>query len=209
MPILYLSEIDQTKEKLMSVLEDRRLSFLYPMLMVQQKMSRAIETDPNPTSIYKWIKDNVNSKMHTTPVFINVLTTSLLKYITSLTTLGDGVDPQQPPEKTTQEQEKELVDRLKPVLQLMIHDYPNLQLVALYALQVHCYQNQFPKGMLLRMFMYFYDMEIVEEEVFLRWKEDITDVYPGKGKGLFQVNQWLTWLEEAEEEEEDEGSDPE
>lgn len=35
--------------------------------------------------------------------------------------------------------------------------------------------------------MYFYDMEIVEEEVFLKWKEDITDFYPGKGKALFQV----------------------
>lgn len=41
--------------------------------------------------------------------------------------------------------------------------------------------------MLLRYFVYFYDMEIIEEEAFLAWKEDITQEFPGKGKALFQV----------------------
>ena len=31
-------------------------------------------------------------------------------------------------------------------------------------------------------------MEIIEEEAFLAWKEDITQEFPGKGKALFQVN---------------------
>lgn len=43
-------------------------------------------------------------------------------------------------------------------------------------------------GMLLRMFMNMYDMEVVEEEVFLKWKEEVNDEYPGKGKALFQVS---------------------
>lgn len=43
------------------------------------------------------------------------------------------------------------------------------------------------KGMLLRYFVNFYDMEIIEEEAFLAWKEDITQEFPGKGKALFQV----------------------
>lgn len=42
-------------------------------------------------------------------------------------------------------------------------------------------------GMLLRFFVHFYDMEIIEEEAFLAWKEDITQEFPGKGKALFQV----------------------
>lgn len=42
-------------------------------------------------------------------------------------------------------------------------------------------------GMLLRFFVHFYDMEIIEEEAFLSWKEDVTQEYPGKGKALFQV----------------------
>ena len=35
--------------------------------------------------------------------------------------------------------------------------------------------------------MYLYDLEVIEEEVFLRWREEVTDEYPGKGKALFQV----------------------
>lgn len=42
-------------------------------------------------------------------------------------------------------------------------------------------------GMLLRYFVNFYDMEIIEEEAFLAWKEDVTQEFPGKGKALFQV----------------------
>lgn len=45
----------------------------------------------------------------------------------------------------------------------------------------------FPSGMLLRYFVNLYDMEIIEEEAFLSWKEDLTQEYPGKGKALFQV----------------------
>ncbi|EHB01127.1 Eukaryotic translation initiation factor 4 gamma 2 [Heterocephalus glaber] len=78
---------------------------------------------------------------------------------------------------------------------------------ALYALQVHCYNSNFPKGMLLSFFVHFYDMEIIEEEAFLTWKEDVTQEFPGKGKALFQVNQWVTWLETAEKEESEEEAD--
>ena len=42
-------------------------------------------------------------------------------------------------------------------------------------------------GMLLRFFVNFYNMEVIEEEAFLKWKEDISDEHPGKGKALFQV----------------------
>lgn len=101
-------------------------------------------------------------------------------------------------------------------MQKFLHDHVDLQVSALYALQVHCYNSNFPKGerthvgrtsegwllnstlnpgitfcllgMLLRFFVHFYDMEIIEEEAFLAWKEDITQEFPGKGKALFQVN---------------------
>jgi len=65
----------------------------------------------------------------------------------------------------------------------------------------------FPKGLLLRWFNLMYELEIVEEEAFLKWREDVTDAYPGKGKALFQVNTWLTWLAEAESEDEEDDDD--
>lgn len=67
----------------------------------------------------------------------------------------------------------------------------------------------FQLGMVLRWFVMLYESEIVEEEVFLRWREDLNENYPGKGQALFQVNTWLTYLEEAEESEEDEDEDEE
>lgn len=49
--------------------------------------------------------------------------------------------------------------------------------------------------MLLRYFVNFYDMEIIEEEAFLAWKEDITQEFPGKGKALFQVMYTLCFVQ--------------
>ena len=46
---------------------------------------------------------------------------------------------------------------------------------------------------MLRMFMSMYDMEVVDEEVFLKWKEEVNDEYPGKGKALFQVRTQSLW----------------
>lgn len=57
--------------------------------------------------------------------------------------------------------------------------------------------------MLLRWFKELYESSVIEEDAYLRWREDITDMYPGKGDALFEVNKWLTWLQDAESEEEE------
>ena len=46
--------------------------------------------------------------------------------------------------------------------------------------------------MLLRIFVLLYDTEVVEEEAFLKWKEDVSEKHPGKGKALFQVRSALS-----------------
>lgn len=43
-------------------------------------------------------------------------------------------------------------------------------------------------GLLLRLFVYWYEMDVIDEEVLLQWREDPSDRYPGKGKALFQVH---------------------
>lgn len=89
------------------------------------------------------------------------------------------------------------------MLEAFLQEKTDLQVVAIYALQVFCDSVEYPKGMLLRWFTALYDFSVIEEEAFIRWKEDLSDAYPGKGNALFQVNSYLTWLEEAESEEED------
>lgn len=104
------------------------------------------------------------------------------------------------------DKEKEMILSYKDVLQPFLPS-PELQLISVYSLQVFCFSRGFPKGLLLRWFVSLYEADIVDEHVFLQWKEDVNDSYPGKGKALFQVNNWLTWLEEAESEDDDDDDD--
>ncbi|XP_066556511.1 eukaryotic translation initiation factor 4 gamma 2b isoform X2 [Amia ocellicauda] len=202
-----LPEIDQNKDRMLEILEGKGLSFLFPLLKLEKELLKQIKADPSPQAIYKWIKDNISPKLHTDKGFVNILMTSFLQYISHEMSIAEGDDQLSAPSKEQLDQEKQLLLAFKPVMQKFLHDHVDLQVSALYALQVHCNNNGFPKGMLLRYFVNFYDMEIIEEEAFLAWKEDITQEFPGKGKALFQVNQWLTWLETAEEEESDEEAD--
>uniref|UniRef100_A0A3B3Y787 Eukaryotic translation initiation factor 4 gamma 2 n=1 Tax=Poecilia mexicana TaxID=48701 RepID=A0A3B3Y787_9TELE len=202
-----LPEIDQNKDRMLEVLEGKGLSFLFPLLKLEKELLKQIKADPSPQSIYKWIKDNISPRLHTDKGFVNILMTSFLQYISQELCMAESDDQLAAPSKEQLEQEKQLLLAFKPVMQKFLHDHTELQVSALYALQVHCNASGFPKGMLLRYFVNFYDMEIIEEEAFLAWKEDITQEFPGKGKALFQVNQWLTWLETAEEEESEEEAD--
>uniref|UniRef100_A0A3Q0QQG5 Eukaryotic translation initiation factor 4 gamma 2 n=1 Tax=Amphilophus citrinellus TaxID=61819 RepID=A0A3Q0QQG5_AMPCI len=196
-----LPEIDQNKDKMLEILEGKGLSFLFPLMKLEKELLKQIKVDPSPQSIYKWIKDNISPKLHTDKGFVNILMTSFLQYIAYEINPDDDEEQLAGPSKEQLDEEKQLLLSFKPVLQKFLHDHIDLQVSALYALQVHCNTKGFPKGMLLRYFVSLYDMEIIEEEAFLSWKEDLTQEYPGKGKALFQVNQWLTWLETAEEEE--------
>ncbi|XP_072129008.1 eukaryotic translation initiation factor 4 gamma 2-like isoform X1 [Mobula birostris] len=198
-----LPEIDQNKDRMLEILEGKGLSFLFPLLKLEKELAEQIKNDPSPQAIYKWIKDNISPKLHTDKGFVNILLTSFLQHISKMAP-AESADPTGVPSKDVLELEKQLLLSFKPVMQKFLHDHTELQVSALYALQVHCYTHNFPKGMLLRFFVNFYDMEIIEEEAFLAWKEDISQEFPGKGKALFQVNQWLTWLETAEEEESEE-----
>nr|DBA17612.1 TPA: hypothetical protein GDO54_003032 [Pyxicephalus adspersus] len=202
-----LPEIDQNKDRMLEILEGKGLSFLFPLMKLEKELLKQIKMDPSPQTIYKWIKDNISPKLHVDKGFVNILMTSFLQYISNEVCPTEDADQTAAPSKEQLEQEKQLLLSFKPVMQKFLHDHVDLQVSALYALQVHCYSKNFPKGMLLRFFVHFYDMEIIEEEAFLAWKEDITQEFPGKGKALFQVNQWLTWLETAEEEESEEEAD--
>ena len=87
-----------------------------------------------------------------------------------------------------------MLTKYRPVLKPFVAEKPKLQLAAVYALQMSCYALAFPKGLLLRSFVNFYEMDIVDEHAFLLWKEDVDESYPGKGKALFQVTYLFTFF---------------
>eukprot|EP00094_Tigriopus_californicus_P009065 TCALIF_08738-PA protein Name:"Similar to Eif4g2 Eukaryotic translation initiation factor 4 gamma 2 (Mus musculus)" AED:0.08 eAED:0.04 QI:597/0.5/0.2/0.8/1/0.8/5/650/1211 len=205
-PLLLVQHVpadQQSDEKLVQVLEEFQLSFLVPLLIIQQDLSKQLQMDNDPNTLFKWIQSNVDKETQEQPGFIRALFQVVVTHIVRVTTLSPETDPTVLPDKATMEQEKEHLSQFRLVLQPFVQDRPHLQLHAVYALHLFCHQKSFPKGMLLRFFINFYELDIMDEHAFLQWKEDVNEAFPGKGEALFQVNQWLTWLEEAESEEED------
>ena len=43
--------------------------------------------------------------------------------------------------------------------------------------------------------MNLYNFEVIDEDAFMQWKEELNDVHPGKGQALFQVRHTLSDLE--------------
>lgn len=193
----------RTEEELGRVLDERKLTFLLPLLHIKAEIWRQLEAEPTTEAFMAWLEATVPAAHRTDPAFILALVHNIIRFVTERTGDNSGSNDAAVSEK----KEKELILNLKPILQAFIRNSPVLQLTAVYAMQVFCFHKQFPKGMLLRWFVALYEADIIEENVFLKWKEDVNDAYPGKGKALFQVNQWLTWLEEAESEEEEEEED--
>lgn len=61
----------------------------------------------------------------------------------------------------------------------------------------------FGVGLMLRFSKYFYDYDVVEEEAFTQWREEINDDVPGKGDALVAINEYLNWMKSAVEESDD------
>lgn len=161
---------------MLEILEGKGLSFLFPLMKLEKELLKQIKVDPSPQSIYKWIKENISPKLHTDKGFVNILMTryagsggfgrrpprydwsvrpcltrcvfdSFLQYISYEINPDDDEEQLAAPSKEKLEEEKQLLLSFKPVMQKFLHDHINLQVSALYALQVHCNAKAFPKGM--------------------------------------------------------------
>ncbi|XP_013186784.2 eukaryotic translation initiation factor 4 gamma 2 [Amyelois transitella] len=185
-------------EHALAALEARGLAALVPQLRVTATLAAQLDAEPAPHALYRWIKANVEPAVRQKAAFVSALVALLAARVTAAAGSAGAA-----PGSAALEREKALVETYAPLLTALLAARQDLQLAAVYAVQVHAHRHRYPKGMLLRWFMYLYNLEVVEEDAFLRWREDVTDAYPGKGEALFQVNAWLTWLQQQESEEED------
>jgi translation initiation factor 4G len=175
----------RTEEQLGAQLEQRGLSYLVPLLAIKADMGRQLGTDDGakPAAFLVWVQKNVPEVSQKEVGFITALMGAVVKHVSEATTLMEGGESQ---DKEATDKEKEMIVAYKECLQPFLAS-PELQLTAVYSLQVFCFARGFPKGLLLRWFVALYEADIVDEHVFLKWKEDVNDSYPGKGKALFQV----------------------
>jgi hypothetical protein len=70
----------------------------------------------------------------------------------------------------------------------------------LYEVQAFCASQGWPTGLIKKLFYNLYESDVVFEDAYGVWREDVNDDTPGKDKALFQVNEFLQWLDEAAEE---------
>ena len=86
---------------------------------------------------------------------------------------------------------------------------------ALFAVQTFLDAAGWPKGVIEGIFLKFYQEDIVDDESFTLWKNDVTTKLPGRMQAIMQTNKWFAWFAEQsaesddEEEEEEEEEDDE
>merc|ERR1711953_1032984 len=142
----------RTEEQLGDLLEQMQLSFLLPLLAIKADMWKQLEAVREPNALMSWINKTVQQSHRKEPAFISALIATIMKFIT-----GESTFKNESPstEKEDTEKEKELVMDYKEVIRQYLSTNQDLQLAAVYALQVFCFARSFPKGMLLRWFVSF------------------------------------------------------
>ena len=69
-------------------------------------------------------------------------------------------------------------------------------------MQAFCNTLSFPSGLLKKIFYHLYNEDVVFEEAYSVWREDLGDSTPGKMEALVHAREFLEWLDTAEEDEE-------
>ncbi|CAF0890957.1 unnamed protein product [Adineta steineri] len=196
-----LPESERQDTLLLQVLEVRHLAYLCPYLKLRvELLDKLSSASIDSNEFLSFVEHQTKSYDKNTQSFIQTLVTCIYETAISSTLTSCKTD------KTILNQEKICIEMHRQCLQTYLKTVEQ-QVWALYSLQLIAYKNNFPKELLLRLFVYSYDLDIIEEDAYFKWKEDINDDIPGKGKALFQVSKWLQWLEHASEESDDNDND--
>jgi len=192
---------DKNKERLVQILEDRELEFVYPMLKIESILYEKIHASLSESQLIEWIESAVSADIRQSNDFIQSLVTCIVKNAAEKSVLSNDFEKMN---KININQQKELIRKYKKILQDYLKSSLDKQVEAIYAMQVYASSKGFPKYFLAHLFNQMYDLEIIEEEAFFRWKDEINENYPNKGQALFHLQRWFSWLEEASEESSDE-----
>lgn len=124
----------------LEALEARGLAALVPQLRVQAQLARQLAAEPAPHALYRWIKANVEPAVRQNAAFVSTLVALVAAHVASAAGAGAA------PDKAALEREKALLEAYAPLLTALLEGQPDLQLAAVYAVQVHAHQHRYPKG---------------------------------------------------------------
>lgn len=156
-------------------------------------------------SIFKWLQ-SLDASVQSSPTFIMTVAKCIFSHVTMLTTLKkESMTPDE--KKQSKAQEKTTLQALAAIVEKYVSDNVKKQTDVIYALQSFCYDKKFPRGMMLRLSMHLYELDVVEGDAWMMWKEEVNEEIPGKGDALIETNEYLNWMRTAVEESESESDD--
>jgi len=182
---------------MVAISKEKGLTSLFPTLSVQKDLDAMIQDSKSIDSILKWV-ETAAPDFQADKGFAHWLTRTVLTKVFAPSDITD----------LSEEQARILAERLTHyalLLQRFLETTP-LQLAGVFEVQAFWHSLKQPKHLLASIFQRLYDDDVVLEESFRVWREDVDDPTPGKLDALVQANRWLQWLETAEEESNDEAS---
>ncbi|KAF7249597.1 hypothetical protein EG68_10242 [Paragonimus skrjabini miyazakii] len=205
----------QTNEKLLEILEERNLVLLVPCLRLSRELAKLVEDNLSScesssssdkdalmaSTLSEYLETHTTSEDRDSPEFVHALMPAIYEYVYKT---GTELPSQSSPSELMSRERSAWNQLISAGLSCTLCGSPERQMDAIHALQLFWMSKGKPKGFLLRCFMNLYNCDLVDENTFLTWKEELNPSYPAKGEALFEVNRWLTWLENAEEEDEEE-----
>ena len=181
----HLAASERNKDGLANMLDRHGLNCLQPLNIRLDK--QLVQHLPSADALRNFIDTKLDDATRQSPEFVLALVTAVMRFAYNAS--------------QEKEEEEAALEPFKNLLRKYCAKRNGMW--ALYAVQELWAKTGYPNNVLLRWFMFFYREDVVDEVEFCRWKEDVNDQFAGKGKGLFEVNKWLNWLQEADEEEDE------
>jgi len=184
----FFKQDKRDEASLVNFLTEQKLTYLFPTLTVRSQLENMLKDGNGEEAILKWIEHNTPDLQADT-IFARWLIRAVLKECWA---------------KCNSVPEAIPVKDYAKLLRKFLADNNEIQLGCLYEVQSFVHSVGFPKGLIYCLFVALYDNDIILEEAFKQWKDDVDDPTPGKDKAIIQTTKWLAWLDEAEEESDDE-----
>ena len=134
------------------------------------------------------------------PELLLAVVDGLLDAATAATTLAPA--PPEADDKKLKGLERALLKQAAPLLAMLAKD-DRAQVAVLNGAQALCHARGMPKGLFLRLCKAFYEDDVVDVAAFMKWRDDVTDRFPGKGAALMAVNEFLNWMAEDDDDDDD------
>lgn len=195
----FLSPDDKKKVgKFEMFLERKNLQCLYPMIPIEKYFRNAIARDEPSAEILKWVELNVPESISSDAAFFRMVMTEVLRHSVPLDASGQLVTHHL--EKVLEGKIKKFASLLKRLLPKNLRASEASRRHYIVAVQLFADELGHPPGLVSALFYKLYAEDVITEQVFLKWKDDVKDSTPGRDKAIKETFNFFCWLESAPEE---------